>query len=96
MITYETNFRENNKMRPHTRTQCTDGKDCSECVPAAQDQEPVAGPSMGGGGGGHHGVAAGGHNGGHHAVGHYSSTNHPPPHILNDPFVAPTSGPLRR
>ena len=60
-------------MRPHTRTQCTDGKECLECAPppsASHDEGPGFSP-------------------------YAASGSHQSP-LLNDPFVAPTSGPLRR
>ena len=80
-------------MRPHTRTQCTDGKDCSACNSGL--------PS--GGGGGLDNDAPGSSKSGHpHALGPSPLNNHNfgTAHGANcsnvSPFVAPTSGPLRR
>lgn len=78
-------------MRPHTRTQCTDGKDCSACNPGLA----AAGPPFDGEAAAGTAKSAPPHPGS--SASHYPSA---PPAAAGcsggSPFVAPTSGPLRR
>ena len=86
-------------MRPHTRTQCTDGKDCTACskgLPAPGTHDADLG-SLKAGQHGHYVTGAPGLSANNHSsAGTNQGSSSSGGGQNGSPFIAPTSGPIRR